>query len=91
MEIKGEWNDSLIWCPSQCYLPLEYKGKKFQLYLRWRWDDPWTADLIEAGETEEDKEVWHDLRIGYHTDEQLDNCKFDALKKAEEKLIELYG
>jgi len=46
---KGEWIDSLIGCPSQCYLDVEDgRGQKLVLYLRWRHDDPWEAHLIKT-------------------------------------------
>lgn len=39
---KGEWYDSLMWCPSQIYRKFEYNGKEYELYGRWRWNDPWS-------------------------------------------------
>lgn len=40
------WDNTLIMCPSQCYCNFEGDGKKHCIYLRWRWDDPWTAQLV---------------------------------------------
>ena len=40
------WNRSLVWCPSQLTKSINYKGKHYELYGRWRWDDPWTGYLI---------------------------------------------
>ena len=40
------WDNDLIMCPSQCYCYFEADGQKYCIYLRWRWDDPWTAQLV---------------------------------------------
>jgi hypothetical protein len=48
IEIVKEWDDDLIWCPSQCYLGLTYMGVKYVIYLRWRYTNPWTAELIQT-------------------------------------------
>lgn len=83
VKVVGEWNDSLIWCPSQCELPLvTASGKTYTLYLRWRWDDPWTASLIPTSEQAD----WIELNIPYFTDEQLEDCKREALRAAVEVL-----
>lgn len=83
LEVIGDWQDSLIWCPSQCELSLKYGDKNFILYLRWRWDDPWTASVIPVDENFEFKDYseWMELDIPYFTDEQLDECKEAALKE----------
>ena len=84
VKVVGEWNDSLIWCPSQCELPLvTASGKNYTLYLRWRWDDPWSASLIPMSDERED---WIRLNIPYFTDEQLEDCKREALRVAVEVL-----
>lgn len=46
-ESEGKWSDDLIWCPSQCEKYVKYNGKVYLIYLRWRWSDPWTADLYD--------------------------------------------
>lgn len=39
--------EDLIWCPSQIYYYFcDNSGKIWCIYLRWRHDDPWTAELI---------------------------------------------
>jgi len=40
------WKRSLIWCPSQLTKSIKYKGKSYELYGRWRWDDPWSGYII---------------------------------------------
>ena len=42
-----QWDDDLIWCPSQCHADVTAPdGTKAVLYLRWRWDDPWKASIV---------------------------------------------
>lgn len=81
----GKWRDDLIWCPSQCYLPIDYNGTAYMLYLRWRWSNPWAATLLKNYDTEE--EEWIRLEIPYFTDEQLSECKTAAFHSAIDKLI----
>ena len=44
------FNEDLIWCPSQIYYFFEDSGQKYVLYLRWRWSDPWTAEVVKVSE-----------------------------------------
>lgn len=49
---KPDWDNDLIGCPSQCYckfLDLD-KNKIYCIYLRWRWNDPWSSELIPCQE-----------------------------------------
>ena len=41
------WEENLWGCPSQLYCDVEQYGVKYTLYLRWRWDDPWTFSVIK--------------------------------------------
>lgn len=90
--IEYEWDDDLIWCPSQCRCNVTASdGTKAVLYLRWRWDDPWTGDII-VGFHDGDgistanshivgfekvyvEGVWHEQDIGFWRDDQLDEAK----------------
>lgn len=54
IKFTGKWLDTLIWCPSQ--LEREFKANKskgvlkkhtrYDLYCRWRYEDPWTFSII---------------------------------------------
>jgi hypothetical protein len=85
-----QWFDHLIWCPSQCYYHIQYKGKDYILYLRWRWEDPWQAHVIKNAASLEalhgDKPAWsEDVFLLNHVafrDEELDQAKA--------KLIDLF-
>lgn len=54
MNIKylSEWENDLIWCPSQ--LTRKFKdpntGKVLELYCRWRHCDPWSFSIISSTE-----------------------------------------
>jgi len=37
-------DDGMMMCPSQRWAALEINGSWYRLYLRWRHDDPWTAE-----------------------------------------------
>lgn len=43
---KPHWVNDLIKCPSQCYCNFTYNGHDYCIYLRWRHDDPWTAEIV---------------------------------------------
>ena len=47
-EIVDEWYDHLIWCPSQCYLPIRVNNENYTIYLRWRHHDPWTCSIAKG-------------------------------------------
>lgn len=47
-EISGQWENELLWCPSQCYLEVWIEDTPFVIYLRWRHEDPWTMAIIEG-------------------------------------------
>ena len=91
IKILNDWHDDLIWCPSQCYLLIEYNNKQYTIYLRWRWEDPWTCDLVEGDLTSSEfdyksKSLWtDDLFIDKNTayffrDSELDKAKEKALE-----------
>lgn len=42
----NQWDDDLSECPSQCQRPFEFHGQVYDLYLRWRWSDPWQGHVI---------------------------------------------
>lgn len=46
----GKWDEDLIWCPSQCYYYFKDLDTEqiYCIYLRWRHDDPWTAELVKV-------------------------------------------
>lgn len=71
MKILSDWKDYLIWCPSQCSVEVEDRGIKYQIYLRWRHQDPWKAWLIRL-----DTNEWFDLDLPYFkADDSLDEIK----------------
>ena len=98
IKIRSEWMDDLIWCPSQCYLNIEFNKKYFVIYLRWRHSDPWnTPLLIEC--KDENFHTWdEDDRAEYKLDsiprfnqDQLPELKKASIKAATKLLNEKYG
>lgn len=47
------WHEDLIGCPSQCYYYFvdTATNKRYCIYLRWRWHDPWTCELVDCDDT----------------------------------------
>lgn len=80
MKLK-EWEDELIWCPSQCYYYfITESGRRFCIYLRWRHSDPWTADLVEFFD---DKWDWDKTRWNpISTDRDYKDFELEELKKS---------
>lgn len=48
IKINGNWSNDLIWCPSQLFLNIEVDDEAYQIYCRWRHEDPWTISLIRV-------------------------------------------
>jgi hypothetical protein len=83
-----QWEDDLIWCPSQCYAPVTYNGVYYVLYLRWRWDDPWQGHIITNARTSGDvgknhaewsEDVFEQNGL-FFRDEELGHAKAALLK-----------
>lgn len=76
------WKSNLIKCPSQCYCEFEENGQKFCIYLRWRWDDPWTAAIVPCDDNWDWNNIcdWEYLDIPFYTHDE----HIDLKKKCEE-------
>ena len=77
------WDEDLIMCPSQCYCYFEAEGKRYCIYLRWRWDDPWTAKVVP---------VDGDCDFTYNDDWEYLETKFyshDSYKKLEREAVKI--
>lgn len=46
------WIENLIWCPSQCYYYFinPEDNQRHCIYLRWRYRDPWTSELVRCND-----------------------------------------
>lgn len=90
-QYESKWNDDLIWCPSQCEKRIKYNGRLYTIYLRWRWDDPWTADLIETDASCDlfSKEKWIELNVGYFRDSELEQLKKKAISETKKELLKI--
>lgn len=84
----NKWRDSLLWCPSQCYYSFRAKntGELKCLYLRWRHQDPWTAEIIPVNEISRtfENDNWIGLDIPFFKDSELDKLKEFCMEKLKE-------
>lgn len=75
----NKWYDDLIWCPSQCYYYFMHKGDMYCIYLRWRHQDPWTAEIIKCAEGDFDlndkTSIWKFIKIPYFEDYELEKLE----------------
>lgn len=76
----GDWMDSMSMCPSQCYLRFRYARRSYQLYLRWRWEDPWEAYLEYINAAHTYPMVWLDIPFFLHDEVSL--AKESAIESA---------
>ena len=91
MEISlNKWYEDLIWCPSQCYYYF-MDGKVLKcIYLRWRWDNPWTVDLVTFRNSDNnnpnwDTAKWEYVDLGYYRAMEYKELQ----KKAVRRLVRL--
>ena len=84
MEIElNKWIELMGWCPSQCYYYF-MDGKVLKcIYLRWRWADPWTVDLITFPSSKEDwgNAKWEGVDLGYFRDEEYKRLQKKAVRR----------
>lgn len=76
-KVIKEWDDDLIWCPSQCYLRIEHGGLNYIIYLRWRHEDPWTASVIDSDDGFNFNN-FNKLDIPFYKDSELDELKLEV-------------
>jgi hypothetical protein len=53
--LDSEWDEMIAWCPTQLSKKVYIKGIEFILYLRWRWDDPFTYNIYIDDHPNQDK------------------------------------
>ncbi len=93
IKIQSDWEDHLIRCPSQCHLNMSYKNYHFNLYLRWRHNDPWQAYLTETASNFDmvtSPEPMVALSIKEYTESDLELVKKEAIKLARELIYKQY-
>lgn len=87
---QSTWNDSLIWCPSQCEKYFSYKNRDYVIYLRWRNSDPWTGYVIDVDKSDGEWKEWYPLNFSYpwRDTDNLDTIKEDAINQVIKFLIQ---
>lgn len=95
--ILNQWIEDLRWCPSQIYYYFVDKdGGRWCIYLRWRHDDPWTAELVHCDKNWEfdwnspdnmdlleEEEHTPDVITGYYKDDEYRELEEWILKKVQ--------
>ena len=75
----NKWYDELIWCPSQCYYYFMHDDDMYCIYLRWRHQDPWNAEIIKCAEADFSLDyqtsIWKSIKIPFFKDSELDKLK----------------
>ena len=106
MEEKAlnQWDIQLrYWCPAQIYYYfVDAEGGRWCIYLRWRHQDPWTAELVPCDEDWEfirnspdtvdlleEKEHTPGIVTGYFTDNEYPHLMRKALELAKERFPSL--
>lgn len=77
------WKEDLTWCPSQCYYHFIKPGtsEHYCIYLRWRWCDPWTAQLIPMDNEGNDllyDNIWEQIEL----DKDYNKSELEELEEA---------
>jgi len=85
-----EWHCDLIRCPSQCYYwTKDASGVDCVLYMRWRWDDPWSGYVIRNANSVESLHrpdaVWSADLLGEF------DFAHDEYEAAQRKMIDLFA
>ena len=74
----NKWYDDLSWCPSQCYYYFMHNEEMYCIYLCWRHDDPWTAEIIKCAACDfkiDENAIWKFIRTPYFFDDELEMLK----------------
>jgi hypothetical protein len=86
--VIGGWHDDgMLMCPSQRWVAVRYKDNWYRLYLRWRWDDPWTGRVNQCPNRKEAEDLFGDEIA--ESVQLLGNCyEHDDYLLAEQELIQ---
>lgn len=85
LKITQTWEDFLYGCPSQSTLYFMYNERPYEVYLRWRWQDPWDARLIDILNGDE-VELFYDGKNHlqhYYSEEEIELAKEKAMELTE--------
>lgn len=86
----NKWYNDLIGCPSQCYYFFIDEDHKLKcIYLRWRWCDPWSVEIITFQENNPRDywdlncpgAEWEYIDLGYFRECELEKLQKKAVKK----------
>lgn len=79
--------EEIIYCPSQVYYYFtdNKSGEKYCIYLRWRYHDPWTSQLIRCGNDYSFSPNWEE----WETIETKKQYKDDEYLELEEEVLDI--
>lgn len=83
-----DWEESLLWCPTQITRVVYFKGIEFKLYLRWRHVDPFQFHIFC-----DIKNIEKALNLGFINDIFEKRSLYYAdndYKKAEDEAYEIW-
>jgi hypothetical protein len=73
------WNEDLIWCPTQIRKIKKTPFGTYLLYLRWRWNDPFSFSIINEDRDEWSTDLFLENNI-YCKDYEIGKAKYFAEK-----------
>lgn len=82
-EFNAWIDDTKYCCPAQCYYYFKVGENYYCIYLRWRWEDPWSASLVKFKDKTlywEDS-LWISLEVNDYKLDELDELKTEVRKK----------
>lgn len=86
----NKWYNSLIWCPSQCYYYFIHDGDMYCIYLRWRHQDPWTAEIAKCADgdfsLDNPNTIWKSIDVPFFKDSELDKLKEFIISRLDDSL-----
>jgi hypothetical protein len=76
------WHNRLIKCPSQSYCYFKSGNNTYCIYLRWRYSDPWTAQIIPIVDNDFNYQAdWKDLDIKFYTHDELIELQKECINR----------
>jgi hypothetical protein len=78
---KPHWINDLIKCPSQCFCSFWVNNIiHYCIYLRWRWNDPWTCELVRLDDECDFSDDWKRLDVKDYSHDEYLSLQEEALE-----------
>ena len=89
MKVLSEKRE-IIWCPSQIYIIVEWGSQPYQIYARWRHEDPWDIMLSTSIGNPYDGHQWYLENKIFFRDDDIDEIVQYMKAEAEQALKEYF-